>query len=117
MESLTVSPEDWVVALGKFTDRNAGRRTWLEVDDPEFGAQMQQHEYQLMGVSYDARDERIQIMLGTFSGVGPHLTHTIGRIEQIDILTDDRGHDSTLRIAQADRQTLLRVEPPGSFTP
>ena len=50
-------------------------------------------------------------MLGTFAGIGPHLTHTIGDVVSVDILQDEHGRDTTLRIAQADSQTRLRIEP------
>ena len=110
MESSSVEKPDWAEALKRFSERNAGRRTWLEIDDVRFGAQEQQHEYQLLGVSYDSKDDRIQIMLGTFSGIGPHLTHTIGEVVEVDILADDIGRDLILRIAESGAQTLLRVE-------
>lgn len=107
-----VHPAQWTDALRVFSDRNAGRRTWMEIDDPLLGAQEQEHGFQLLGVTHDPRDERIQIMLGSFDGAGPHLTHTIGDVVQVDILTDDAGRDTVLRIAQPETQTLLRVEQP-----
>jgi hypothetical protein len=110
--SRSVHPADWTKAMKVFSDRNAGRRTWLEIDDPLMGAQEQEHGFQLLGVTHDHRDQRIQIMLGSFGDGGPHLTHTIGDIVQVDILTDEAGRDTMLRIAQPETQTLLRVEQP-----
>jgi len=110
MHTTTIPRPDWPAEMKAFSDRNAGWRTSLEVLDPAFGAQRQQHEYQLFGVVYDRRDKRLQIMLGTFGGVGPHVTHTIGDVQSIDILSDDAGHETTLRIQQADAQTLLRID-------
>ncbi|MCG8468339.1 MAG: DUF5335 domain-containing protein [Gemmatimonadetes bacterium] len=110
MQTTRIPKPEWPDALRAFSDRNAGRRTSLEVLDPTLGAQRQQHEYQLFGVTYDPHDERVQIMLGTFGGVGPHVTHTIGGVRAIDILSNDVGHDTTLRVEQPDAQTLLRIE-------
>lgn len=110
--STTVHRSEWTSALQVFSDRNAGRRTWLEIDDPLIGAQEQGHGFQLLGVTHDPKDERIQIMLGTFGDGGPHLTHTIGDVVQVDVLTDEAGRDTMLRIAQPETQTLLRVEQP-----
>ena len=116
MRVTNVATGAWAQALKGFSNRNAGRRTWLEVDDPRFGSQVQGHEYQLLGVTYDPKDERIQIMLGTFGGIGPHLTHTIGGVVGLDMLTDDQGRDVILRIAQQDAQTRLRIERFGDST-
>ncbi len=111
--SSSVGRGEWTKALQAFSDRNAGRRTWLEIDDPSLGAQRQEQGFQLLGVSHDAKDERIQIMLGVFGDAGAdHLTHTVGDIVEVDILTDQAGRDTVLRIGQRDAQTLLRVEQP-----
>jgi len=110
MHTTTIPRSEWAAEMKAFSDRNAGWRTSLEVLDPDIGAQRQQHEYQLFGVAYDRKDERLQIMLGTFGGVGPHVTHTIGDVQAIDILRDGAGHETTLRIQQPCAQTLLRID-------
>ena len=101
---------DWSRALQAFSERNAGRYTSVEIDDPELGAQLQQRDFKLQGVSYDPRDDRVEIMLGGFEGVGPHLTHTVGEPRDVDILTDDAGRDLALRVSENGVQTLLRIE-------
>jgi hypothetical protein len=101
----------WAETLREFTYRNAGRRTVLEVDAPEFGAQAEEFDYPLRGVAYDPRDGRVQIMLGEQCSVEQHLTHSMVAPESIDILAD-HGRDRALRIVHEDGQTLLRfVEP------
>lgn len=107
----TIPRRDWTRALDGFTQRNAGRRTSLEVDAPEIGTLSQERDFQLQGVVYDPKDERIEIMLGGFEGVGPHLMHTVGDVEAIDLVTDSMGRDTALRIAQRSGQTLLRIQP------
>lgn len=106
-----VSRTEWAAVLQDFGNRNAGRRAWLEVDDPLIGAQEQEHGLQLMGLSYDNRDQRVQIMFGIFGGMEPHLTHTMGDVVQIHIVTDDHGRDVVLYVAQPEVQTMLRIEP------
>lgn len=105
-----IPKEEWSRALRAFSDRNAGRHTSLEVDDPELGAQVQQRDYQLRGVSYDPRDDRIEIMLGGFEGIGPHLTHAIYEPSGVDVVADESGRDTVLRISEDGTQTLLRIE-------
>ncbi|HVX40103.1 MAG TPA: universal stress protein [Gemmatimonadaceae bacterium] len=98
---------DWSDALDEFTRRNAGRRGVLEVDDPEIGAQAQEHDYPLLGATYDPADACVDIMLGELGDVQRHLTRSIGNVSAIDVLTDEKGRDIALRIAHGAGQTLL----------
>lgn len=102
---------EWSEALEQFTQRNAGRYTSMEVNDPVIGAQRQESDFQLRGIAYDGRDDRIEIMLGEL-GSGPHLTHTLGDVTQLDLVTNEAGRDTLLRFAQSRSQTLLRIEQP-----
>ena len=54
----------WGRMLNEFTRRNSGRRTILEVDDLEIGAQAQEYNYPLLGASYSERDKTLELMLG-----------------------------------------------------
>jgi hypothetical protein len=99
--------EDWAASLRAFSNRNAGRRTILEVDAPEYGAQAEEVDYPFWGVSFDPRDGRIQIMLGEQGSVDQHLTHSIDAPDRIDVLSD-AGRDRALRVVHGNGQTLLR---------
>jgi nucleotide-binding universal stress UspA family protein len=98
---------EWAAQLDAFTRRNVGRRGILEVDDPELGAQAQEHDYPLLGATYDHHDERVELMVGELGSVDRHLTRSIGDVQSIDVLTNDRGRDVALRIAHGAGQTLL----------
>lgn len=98
---------EWSDRLDEFTRRNAGRRGVLEVDDPEIGAQAQEHDYPLLGATYDPADSCVDIMLGELGDVQRHLTRSIGNVSAIDVLTDEKGRDIALRIAHGAGQTLL----------
>ncbi|MEN8143872.1 MAG: DUF5335 family protein [Gemmatimonadota bacterium] len=103
---------EWREALQAFTERNAGRTTAIEVDDTSIGAQRQETDFELRGVAYDSRDDRIEIMLGPLEGPAPHLTHTLGSVEELDLITNEAGRDTVLRLRQEGRQTLLLIEQP-----
>ena len=105
----TVPHERWAEEFAAFTKRNAGRRASLEVDDPEFGAQAQEHDYPFLGVAYDHHDDRVEIMLGDFIGVQRHLTRGISGVKSVDRLIDGNGRDRILRIAHGDGQTILTL--------
>jgi hypothetical protein len=104
-----ISRADWEAELTRFTERNAGRRTSLEVHDPEIGVREQERDYQLQGLAFDHRDNRIEIMLGGFEGAGPHLTHTIGNVDSLDLVTDAEGSDTALQIEHNGVRTLLYI--------
>ena len=101
------SPLSWSRLLNDFTRRNAGRRTILEVDDLEIGAQAQEYNYPLLGVSYSDRDGRVDLMLGDRFAGGRHLARTMGSVVAVDVHTDGSGHDVALRIQHGTSQTLL----------
>ena len=103
----SVDRPEWSHALDTFTRRNIGRRGTLEVDDPEIGAQAQEHDYPLLGATYDQHDGRVELMFGELGDLDRHLSRSIGNVGRIDVLTDDRGHDVALRIAHGVGQTLL----------
>ena len=101
--------DEWVVQLDEFTRRNRGRRTTLEVDDPDLGAQAQESGYRLLGATYDPRDRRVELMLGGPGGVTQHLTREIPNVESVAIAADARGSDLGLRIRHGKGQTLLTL--------
>jgi hypothetical protein len=100
--------DDWDATLRAFTHRNAGRRTILEIDAPEVGAQEEETDYPFWGASWDPRDHRIQIMLGEQGSTEQHLTHSIEGAREIGVLRDDAGRDRALRVVHDGGQTLLR---------
>jgi nucleotide-binding universal stress UspA family protein len=101
------APMSWSVLLAEFTKRNAGRRTILEVDDLELGAQAQEYNYPLIGTSYSERDGRVDLILGDRFAGGRHLSRTMGSVVAVDVLTDGAGHDVALRVQHGRSQTLL----------
>ncbi len=102
--------DEWVATLKQFTDRNAGRRTLLEEDARDLGAQAEERNYPLRGVAFDPRDGRVMIMLGDQFSVERHLTHSIVGPRAIDLLRDPQGRDTALRITHdTDGQTVLRI--------
>jgi nucleotide-binding universal stress UspA family protein len=100
----------WAERLEEFTRRNAGRQATIEVIDPDLGAQIEEKGLPFVGVSFDPRDGRVQIMLGDDAADGRHLTRTIGGTTAIQVLRDRPGRDILLRVAHGRGQTLLTLE-------
>ena len=109
-ERVNVERDQWASELESFTRRNAGRLASLEVDDPEMGAQAQEHDYPFLGTAWDRNDQRVEIMLGDFEGTGRHLTRGISGVTGIDILRDEGGRDWVLRVAHRPGQTILTLQ-------
>lgn len=99
----------WAEVLDDFTRSNVGRRTRLEVDDPEIGAQAQEQDSRLLGIAYDPHDRRIEIMLGELGGGEPHLSRSIADVDSLYILSDIDGRDLALRLRHGAAQTILTL--------
>lgn len=105
-----VPREEWSTELRRFSRRNAGRHALLELFDPALGAQPEEVGPVLVGLDYDRRDDRVEVLLDDVSP-SAHRAHVVTRPRAIDVLTDDAGTDRALRIrAWDDRQMLLRFE-------
>ena len=107
---LSLESSRWADELDAFTKRNVGRLASLEIDDPEMGAQAQEHDWPFLGATWDHHDQRVDIMVGDFSGVGRHLTRGIAGVTDIDLLKDETGRDWILRVAYGRGQTLLTLK-------
>jgi nucleotide-binding universal stress UspA family protein len=103
--SLT-DPATWASAIGELARRNAGRRVVLEIHDADLGAQAIVSAFPLAGAAYDARDDRIEIMLGDARGMR-HLTHVVTGPRAVDIVRTGDGHDMALRVTQPSSQTVM----------
>ena len=103
-------PNDWAGALDGFTHRNTGRRATVEVDDPEIGAQMLGRGA-LVGVTYDPRDRRVEIMVGDADRTQRHFMHSIPKVESIGMTADERGRTEVLELRHGRGHTLVLVAP------
>lgn len=104
-----VEMERWEQRLRAFTQRNAGRRCSLEVDDPALGAQVQARDYPFLGADYDHRDHRVDIALGDEATGGRHLTRTIPDVHAVDVVEAGPGHVDVLRVSHGKGQSLVFV--------
>ena len=109
--STTVVPArtDWPHVLDEFSRDNAGRRTSLEADDPDLGAQSQENDYPLISVSYDDTVGRVELMFGEIGGIGRQLTRSMGDVDSIEVLRNETGQAIALRMMHGAGQTLLTL--------
>ncbi|HET9986582.1 MAG TPA: DUF5335 family protein [Longimicrobiales bacterium] len=101
-------PRDrWIAELKDFTYRNAAREVVVEEDAPDLGAQREVSRYDLRGVAYDPRDDRIEIMMS--HGPVGHMTRSIGAPIALDLAPGADPREEVLRIEHDGGQTLLHV--------
>ena len=100
----------WAEILDAFAVRNAGRRSRLEIDDPDIGAQTQADGYELHGVTFDPTDRSIEIMLARGDGSRAHLSRRITDVDSISVRATEDGLDKVLRITGGRSQTLLLMD-------
>jgi nucleotide-binding universal stress UspA family protein len=99
----------WVRELDAFTKANAGRRTTLEVPDPDAGAQECGKGFPLWGVDYDPKRDRLNIMLGRSGTVEGHLTHSLQSPQEVQVVVGEGGRTEALRVRLARGEVILRV--------
>jgi nucleotide-binding universal stress UspA family protein len=102
--------EEWPALLDAFSRRNQGRRTRLEVDDPDVGAQAEETGYVLRGATYDRHDARVALMFGA-PGSRSHLTRAVDDVTMIAVHADPTGRDVALAVTRGAGQTLLTFLP------
>jgi hypothetical protein len=103
-------PREWAVALDEFTRRNRGHNTAIEIDDPEIGSQVLGRGA-LVGVTYDARDRRIEIMVGDTQRVRSHQMHSIPNVDSIAVTADESSGREALELRHGKGQTLVLIAP------
>lgn len=100
----------WPQLLKEFSRRNAGRRTRLQIDDADYGAQWSELELRFRGAAYEPRYVRVELMMSDGS-LTDHLTHSVEAVTQLDVRQDASGRDEVLRLAHPGGQTLLFLAP------
>ncbi|MEP6781393.1 MAG: universal stress protein [Gemmatimonadaceae bacterium] len=103
----STEPTAWKKTLELFSARNLGRRARLEVDDADFGAQIQASGYEFMGAQFDEHDARVEFMLGSLLNRSDHLTRGIPNVTSVSIKRDDANRDVALEIRAGGTVSLL----------
>ncbi|MEP6764130.1 MAG: universal stress protein [Gemmatimonadaceae bacterium] len=106
----STEPAAWKQTLDAFSARNVGRRVRLEVDDVDFGAQVQASGYEFIGAEFNEHDARVELMLGSTHNRSNHLTRSIPRVTSVSIKRDDDNRDVALEIRAGVTVSLVTFE-------
>jgi nucleotide-binding universal stress UspA family protein len=104
-----LAPSRWAETLDQFTSRNWGRRSTLEADDPDLGAQAQESHYPLIAASYNDESGRVELVFGEIGRIGRQLTRSMGDVDGIEVLRNESGQEIALRMSHGAGQTLLTL--------
>ena len=92
MKTKLITQSNWPTFFDRFSQRYEGCLVTLEILSAEIGAQVEQQDLPLAGIT-DEWDEikgnSIMIMLGT--RIGNHVTHNINRPREVSLEQTDEG--------------------------
>lgn len=103
------SRHPWVRLLDDFSRENVGRLTSLRFSGLEVGQQECGRGLPLMGVDFDPRKNRLEIMLGRSGTVEGHLTHSLPDPERVEVDRDEAGRSTALRVKLVRGALTLKV--------
>lgn len=115
--SRSIPRERWSDEMDRFTRRNAGRRTVLEVVVEGTAGARRIVESRLWGVACDDRDGAIDFMFGDFDEGRDQMTHSIGVPMELETVAYPDGSDRLLRVVHEGGETLLHVDRPRRAAP
>ena len=108
MRTQEIPKNEWTGFFDSFSRKHEGWLVKLEIFGPEIGAQVEERELALEGIT-DEWDEREGNTIMIMTGVKPddHITHSITHPIQISLEQTDEGADAALAIKSEDGITTL----------
>jgi hypothetical protein len=114
MQTREIPKDQWTGFFDAFSRKHEGWLVKLEILGPEIGAQVEERDLALEGIT-DERDEAGGNTILIMAGAKPddHVTHSIPRPTQVSLEQTDEGADAALAIKSDDGTTaLLRFRAP-----
>lgn len=99
----------WVTLVARFAAAVVGKRISLEVHDPELGIQVCGRRFPLRGLRFDPRRECLEIQLGEEGVSEAALSHSLARVQALDLLPGTDETPAGLRIELRRGQAILSV--------
>jgi Family of unknown function (DUF5335) len=108
MKTQEIPKKEWTVFFDNFSRKHEGSLVNLEIFGPEIGAQVEERELALEGIT-DEWDETEGNSIMIMIGVKPddHITHSVTGPTQVSLEQTDEGADAALEIKSGDGITTL----------
>jgi hypothetical protein len=81
----------------------------IEIDDPAIGAQVLARG-SFAGVTYEAHDQRVEIMVGDASDAQRHVMHSVPGAESLALTANDGGAREVLELRHGLGHILVLIE-------
>jgi hypothetical protein len=113
MRTQTIPQNQWPLFFDSFSRRHEGWLIDLEVFGTDVGAQVEEHQMTMEGITAENEGTNFTISLMAGTRRDSHLTHTIDSPTEVSLELTDEGATAALAIKSADGQTsLLRFRSP-----
>lgn len=108
MQTKEIPKDEWTEFFDSFSRQHEGWLVNLEIFGPEIGAQVEERELALEGITNEW-DETEGNTIMIMTGIKPddHITHSIARPTQVSLEQTDEGADAALAIKSDDGTTTL----------
>ena len=108
MRTKEIQKKEWTEFFDNFSRKHEGWVVNLEIFGNEIGAQVEERELALEGIT-DEWDEKEGNTITIMTGGKPddHITHSITRPTQVSLEQTDEGADAALAIKSGDGVTTL----------
>ena len=108
MQTKEIPKDEWTGFFDSFSRKHEGWLVNLEVFGPEIGAQVEQREMALEGITDEWDEvEGSTIMIMTGAEPDDHVTHSIAHPTAVSLEQTDEGADAALAIKSNDGTTTL----------
>jgi hypothetical protein len=108
MKTQEIPKKEWTECFDNFSRKHEGSLVNLEIFGPEIGAQVEERELALDGITDEWNEtDGNTIMIMTGAKPDDHVTHTISRPTQVSLEQTDDGADGALEIKSGDGLTAL----------
>ena len=108
MKTQEIPKEEWTGFFDSFSRKHEGWLVSLEIFGPEIGAQVEERELALEGITA-AWDEKEGNTIMIMTGLKPdaHVTHSVTSPTSVSLEQTDEGADAALAIKSGDGLTTL----------
>lgn len=108
MRTQEIPKKEWTEFFDNFSRKHEGWLVNLEIFGPEIGAQVEEREIALEGITHEWNEtEGNAIVIMTGAKSDDHVTHSITHPAQVSLEQTDEGADVALAIKSGDGLTTL----------
>lgn len=102
-----IPQNEWPAFFDNFSRKHEGWLVKLQILGSDIGAQVQEHDLALEGITNERNETGISVIIMTGSKPDDHITHLIHNPQEVSLEQSDERADVALSIKSADGNTAL----------